>query len=656
MGILSYHSAWEPGPQASSEMLSGNPVQDFARHASPWVSKGIVQGNVNIRQMFDFGELMYKFDPTFRQGIRRVISYFMTEIEFYDPGHGGKLKEEDINSYREVLQNQLHVKTVLRAALDDLCFRGNCMMSMLPPILRRMQCPNCKIIHPVDVVASPDNPEFRFKYHTKNVRFEAHCLRCGYRGTWNIYNMKADYRRHVTVQFWNPKEFLLHHDPFTDRRLYTWQIPAYLKKRVQDGDPLLLSSMPLTLLQAIGEEKDYRFNDKTILHLREPVLTGIQTGGWGIPLAVYGYGLSRYVFSLRRMNEVLAEDYMLPVRVCSPSRGGDNGGISTIDTSWTMDMTDWNRQLRGIFAQHRKDPASIHTIGFPVEYQILGGEGKSLVPGDMLIQGEDMQLNAMGVPPQFQRGDLTVQAAPMAARLFESFWQPISETSDQILTWMVGNATPELGWKPCGARLERPNIADNMDQLLLLLQMVQTGAVAQSTVLRKLGLDKTEETRKQMDEVLMAAKLESEQQQEIDRMMMGSSALQQAVDQQRMAMDPNAVPGGLTNSTAPQVPGDIGQPGLPGPAADPTAAIMAKIEQFGNPATPTTAQDMIAIAQEAAATFIALPEIEKRQKLREIEAKNKTMKELITSMMTEQRGQIRQQAYSQAMTQQQGNP
>ena len=647
MGILSYHSAWAAGPQAKPDQLSGDPVRDFARFSSPWMSKGVVSGNVNIRQMFDFGEMLWTFDPTFRQAMKRLIGYFLTEIEFYDPKHSGDLKEEDINSYREVLLDQLKAKTVLYTALCNLFTSGNILMSMLPPILRRMQCPKCKIIHPVDVAASPDNPEFRFKYYAKGTRFEATCLQCGFRGAWVVYNMKADYRRNVIVQFWNPKEFILHHDPFTDRRLFTWRIPSFIRKRVQDGDPLLLSSMPMTLLQAIGEEKDYRFNDKTILHLREPALVTQNTGGWGIPESVYSYGMSRYVFGLRKMNEILAEDYMIPVRVCSPSKASDNGGYATTDTGWTTDMVDWNRQIRNIFTQHRLDPASVHTIGFPIEYQILGGEGKSLVPGELLIQGEDMQLNASGLPSQLYRGDLTVQTASMAARLLESHWQFIPDVMNTILAWKVLQITPELGWKPCGVRIQPSKFADNMEQLMLLLQMVESGAVAQSTVLNKLGLDKSEEARKQVDEAMFEAELEAKQQQEIDKLMAGSSALQQAVDAQRMAMDPAAQQG-----AAPPAGGTSAVP----PAADPVAEIMARIEQFGSPDTPTTSQEMIAVAQEAAAIFINLPEIEKRQKLREIESKNKTMKELITSMMTETREAQNKQfiAQGQQMMQQGG--
>jgi hypothetical protein len=292
-------------------------------------------------------------------------------------------------------------------------------------------------------------------------------------------------------------------------------------------------------------------------------------------------------------------------------------------------MADWTQQIRSIFAAHRRDPAAVHTVGCPIEYQILGGEGKSLLPGDILLQGEDMQLNAMGVPPEFYRGNLNLQVAPMAARLFEQHWQSIVESANLILSWIVARITPELGWKACGVRLEPSKIADNMDQLMLMLQMMQVGKVSDSTVLRKLGLDKTEEARKQMDEAMTTAKLEAEQQQELDTMMAGNTALQQVVDQQRMVMDPMT----QQQTGAAPVAGTPG--GTVPPAADPVAAIMAKIEQFASPETPVTINDMNAVAEEAAAIFVTLPEIDKRQKLRDVESKNPPMKDLITKKMSE---------------------
>ena len=653
MAIPSYHSnAWDSGPQQGSDQLSGNPVQDYARFNNPWMSKSIVSENVNMRQLMDFGEFLWKFDPTYQQATRRVVSYFLTKLDFFDPSSGGKIKDEDINSYKEFFETRLKIKEFLMDCCLNFCVYGNLMLSMFPPIERWCQCPKCKIIHPASVILSPENPEFKFKYHPKGVRFEATCQQCNTRGDWHVFSKKADFRENVKIQIWNPKEFLLHYDPFTNQSTYTWIISSWIKARVQDGDIKLLQSMPMTLLQAIGEDKPYRFNEGTILHLREPSPVGIRTGGWGVPPSVYSYGLSRQSFALRKMNETLASDYMIPVRVISPAQGPKPQDHEIMDIGSTVDMFDWNTHVRNMWARQRRDPASIHTMPFPVEYQVLGGEGKDLVPGEILIQAEDMQLNAMGYPVQMYRGDLTIQAAPMAARLFEAHWQHIPNTCNAILEWITSKATPELGWKACGVRLEPPKIVDNMDQLMLLMQLYQGGDVAKSTLLRKLELDKTEETRKQMDEAAMEAKLEAEYQQDIDKYVSGSTALQQAVEQMRMAMNPaaqQAAAGGMPPGGGGMAGG--APAGMPGASGDPVAEILAKIEQYGSPNTPIKPTDMTALAQEAAAIFIGLPEMQKRQKLREVEAINPTMKDLITAEMGKARKSQQVDIISQAQQQ-----
>jgi hypothetical protein len=652
-GILSYPNSWSVGPQPLADAFTGEPNRDYARFSSPWASQNKVAGQLNMQQMFDFGEMLWKYDPTYQQAVKRVIGYFITDIEFYDPTGEAKLKTEDINSYQEILRTQFRIKMVLRAALEEICVYGNALLSILPPIRRYLACPYCGQIHPASLLLSPENKKiFALRYHAKGVKFEATCAQCGRRGVWIIRDIKADYRRQATIQLWHPREFLLHYDSFTNHRIYTWRIPARIKKRVQDGDMLLLASMPRSMLEAIGEEKDYQFRDGMIFHVQEPTLSGFQTGGWGLPPSIFSYGPSRYVFGLRKMNETLAADYMIPIRIFSPARQGYSAGDGkTFDTAWSQDMQSWNAQVKRIIAEHRRDPASIHTIAQPIEYQILGGEGKSLVPGELLIQGEDMQLNANGIPPEFYRGNLTVQAAPMSARLFEAHWQQIPESCNRILEWTVSAVTPELGWKVCGVRLQPPKIADNMEHLMLLMQLLDRGRVADGTILRKVGLEGSEEKRRQLDEAMEYAELEAKQQKELDKLMAGNTQLQQMVDQQRMAADP-----AMQQQAGGAAPAGGAAGGAVPPPADPLAQIMAKIEQFGSPATPITPQDQLAIAQEAAAILANMPEITKRQKLREIEQINPNMKKLITSEMTEFHKSQNQQfiAQGQQMMQQGG--
>jgi hypothetical protein len=634
MPVFANHSAWTSGPQHSAVMPAGfsdNPTKDYASFSSPWEVRTLTDNVVDIRQMFKFGEFLWKHDPTFQRALARVIGYFMTNIEFYDPSHTANIRDEDINNYREVLNDQLNIRSVLQAVLTDLCVLGNALVTMIPPIQRRLECPDCHLILPANIVMSPDNPKFQFKYKAKGVQFEATCPNCSYKGAWNMYTDAADFRRYACIQRFNPHEFILHHDPFTGQGIYVWQIPAWLKRRIENGDPVLLASTPTSVLEAIGENKDYRFDSDMILHLREETISSINTGGWGLPRAIDSYRLSRYVFSLRHMNEVLAADYMVPVRLLSPSKVPDNGGYSTSDTGWTVDMNDWNSQVKQFWAAHRKDPTTVHTIGLPVTYQILGGEAKSLVPGEMLAQAEADQLNAMGFPAQMYKGDLSVQAAPMAARLFEQHWWVIPENANKLLTWLVGKITPQLGWKAVGARLEPPKIADNMDHLMLLMQMVDKGKVADSTVLQRMGLDQTEELRKQQDAAMLQAEMEAEQQKEMDKLMAGSTGLQAAVEEERAMMAPPPPQGG---APAPAPAGAPAQGGGMMPSADPIASIMLKVEQLGNPAVPTKPQDLAALAQEAAAVLANMPEIQKRQILRDIEGKSPIIKSLITDEMT----------------------
>ena len=641
-GILAYHSdAWAVGPQTLQAGLDGPPEHVYKATSSPWYTKGSQTGLLTIQRMFDFARFLWQHDPTFQQGVKRVIGYFLTDLEFYDPTHKAELKEEDINSYRQVLEGKLNIKYALNQILQNFCIYGNAIVSMLPPIERRLECPNCKIIHPLSVVTSEENSEFRFKYHANKVRFEATCQRCNTRSDWNVFDVPADYRQNICLNIYNPYHFKIECDQFSDRRIYVWNIPSDLKTAVQEGNPLRLLHTPLSVLRAIGEDKPFRFNDNVLLHLREPEIVGFDLGGWGVPQAMFCYGTSRYVFGLRKMNEILAADYLIPMRVLSPSK--PQQGEPAFMEGGVTDMANWNLQMKSIVVRHRKDPASIHTVGFPVEYQVLGGEGKSLVPGELLLQGEDMQLNSMGIPPQFYRGDLSLQTAPMAARLFEAHWQQIPSAANTLLKWMVKKITPHLGWREFGVRLTPPKIADNMEHLMLLLQMMSAGEVSAGAILTKLGLERAEEQRRKSDEAIQSAKMEIRTNAELDQTMAGNTALQQSVEETRAMMAGGMPFGGQGMSAGP-------------PPADPVAQVMAKIESFGNPATPRPIDEQFQVAQEAAAIFAFLPETQKRQKLREVDMVNKPLADLIRKQMDEVHKQYKQDmmAQGEAMVQQGG--
>jgi hypothetical protein len=318
--VVAYHSAWTQGHKESPEDLN-SPGTFFSKFASPWKSYGTTSSTTQIQEAIKFAHFLWKYDPTYQQAIHRVVGYFLTDLEFYDPTYEGNLKDEDIRNYRELLEDQLNLKETLKQVLLNYCVYGNVVVAMLPPLRRVLLCRSCRQTHPIDVVTSPLNrKQFNFKYHTAKVQFEATCASCGNRGFWSVQDYKGDFRRNARISIYDLRHFTIQCDPFTDRRMYTWQIPQWIKQNLERNDGLTLSSTPMSVLEAIGENKLYTFNSEVILHLREPDLVGLQTGGWGIPQALYCYGASRYTFGLRKMNEVLAADYMIPIRLMSPAK------------------------------------------------------------------------------------------------------------------------------------------------------------------------------------------------------------------------------------------------------------------------------------------------------------------------------------------------
>jgi hypothetical protein len=149
----------------------------------------------------------------------------------------------------------------------------------------------------------------------------------------------------------------------------------------------------------------------------------------------------------------------------------------------------------------------------------------------------------------------------MMARLFEAHWQHIPSAANTILKWIVEKITPNLDWKEFGVRLTPPKIADNMDHLMMLMQLFQSGEVSPGTMLGKIGLDRAEEQRRKGDDTIQSAKTDVKTQSELDKVVACcNSALQQAVESYMASQQGGAPPAGAP-------------PGMAPPPADPVAQV-----------------------------------------------------------------------------------
>jgi hypothetical protein len=311
-------------------------------------------------------------------------------------------------------------------------------------------------------------------------------------------------------------------------------------------------------------------------------------------------------------------------------------------------------------------------LPFPIQYQALGGDANQFAPYQLMELGRDDLLNGIGIPIEFYKGTLTIQAGPTALRLMESLWSPLAYMMNRFLQWITNKLRVALSWEEFKITLKKPSHADDLNRQLAKLQLTTAGLISKTTGLDSVGISFTEEEKKKLEEQKFVAEHTQEAEEEIQAMGLGDQ-MAQAV-QQAGAMPPGgapmAGPGGAAPGTAPAPAGPPAAgapiappaaggapaaPGVPGMMPDPVQAILAQLPQTG--LESISPEELHMIADTIATQIFAMPSSQRISALRKLKEKNDVVHSLVKSKLdamtqqAQQQGQMMAQQSAQAAAQ-----
>lgn len=631
-----------------SEMFA-NPFLDMAAAHSP----------NSFRNVLYWAEFIYSRFGTYAMAMERIISYFITDVEL------DNASEDEGGKWKDFLLKPLDIKTTIQSLLRDRMTYGNAFASLIVPFKRFLGCPRCGNFWTLKEVYN--NPVFKFNF-SASCEFVATCPGCrhGYRGKMNVLDEEDDNETRIKIKRWSPHQIEIVHNAYTDDCQYIWRIPEEDKRRVRDGKLFDLERTPKGVLEAIRDNKVYKFHDGSLFHMKEPYLAGHLNRGWGMPRILLNFGQIYYVQVLRRANEAIAQDYVIPFRILTPaarSGSGKEGGALT-DPLHMFDGLDFRSQVVSMVRRRRRDPAGFNVLPFPVQYQMLGAEANQLAPRDLLDQGMETLLNDVGTPVELYKGSLQLQTAPVALRLFESTWHHLVHDANAFLSWVVEQVSQVLSWEKVQASLKRVTLADDVQEQINALQLYMSQQLSGTTALKYLGHDWKSEQKRIAEEARMQAEIQARVQEEME---------QAGFAQQIAKGMPPGGPGGAPPGGPGAMPmgGPGGAPAAagmsggapPGTAQQSTAgAMQAGVPMAGpvsnylqslGPQVPQTPQDMQAAAQQMAQELLGLPESQKDSELRKLSQANPVLHSLVRGEMDRIRRQTRSQAGNAAMAQMQ---
>jgi len=478
----------------------GGGSRQYMAHASPYFTLSQLYTPKNLQDLFRWCEFLFYKSPHILATLRKFGEYPITTLT-YDTENTA-LKEK----YRHLHDDIIHTREVLLKATLDKYLYGNVFVSMYQPFLRFLQCPNCKSLHNIKHTT--------YKYHPKKVLFTFTCQSCGVKGTVDekgVKDRKLMLPRKINFVTWDPKQMSISHNRVSGESVYYYKIHPEDIKRINAGDRTFIDAMPIGFLKAASEKKSFRFAPGMVFHMKIPGPSGIPAS-WGYPPILSVLDLFHYTQILRKANEAIASDHLIPGRVIYPAQNSGNG-----DPLQMINLNKWRQEMNEFLTRKRIDPLQVHFSPVPVGVTQLGGQGRALLTLGEIQEADKSIVTALGIPLEFLYGGLTQSGMEATLRLIENQLETHINDLRDMLQWMTGMCARFLGWEKIKVDMVKFKLVDDRTRQQALIQLWLQGAsgqgprmVSNTTVAELLEVDEQKEQGRIKQETLSSMRMQKE--------------------------------------------------------------------------------------------------------------------------------------------------
>jgi hypothetical protein len=496
----------------------GSPLFDFLTAFAPR----------KLKDLFRLCEYLYFNCSQIYAALQKFCTYPITEIVYKSTNEA--LKEKWKKLHDKTLKTK---RRLYQAAIDKFVY-GNFFASLYTPFVRFLKCPRCSNV--VNITA------IDYKYKPKKLVFSYACPSCKADVDGEIIDRRITRADKVAIIRWDPKLIDIDYNPITEHSEYYWTIPKEIKERVIKGNTHLLNTLPVEFLKAIRDDKIFKFAEGQIFHMKMDAPAGIEAQ-WGFPPLASTIKLFFYAAVLRKANEAIALDYVVPFRIISPKQSSSNG-----DPVQAISLNRWAGEMKTNIKRWRRDPLHIMWSPIPAEITHLGGQARALMTLGEVQAAEDNIIAALGLPKEFIYGGFSAMGSGIQLRVLEN--QLLHQTSDldDFLQWMTDKMAKMLGWPSIETELAPFKFIDDVQQKTLLLGINSSDPegpwISRTTLGEAFDIDPAEERKKreqeQLDEVRSQQKLQVEI-QKLQNNLASQVQAQSAMGQQGLQYDQQAV-------------------------------------------------------------------------------------------------------------------
>jgi hypothetical protein len=494
--------AYQPSTDVSVVDAISSPFDRTASHPNP--AFDFLTGFVprKLKDLFKWCEYLVFNSAHIYAAQKKFGELVVTEIEYKTPNDALR------KNWKALFEKTLKIKGALMMALFDKGVYGNHFTSMYQPFVRYLKCPSCEYLINIEHVD--------YKFTLKKLGFRYNCPRCKRSVDGKVVDRKIIAPARIHIIRWDPKRIDIEYSPVTGQSRYFYNIPQDVKDKVKLGSKHLINSMPREFLEAIRDDHVFEFERDALFHMKVGAPSGLDQQ-WGFPSLATTIKLHLYTLILRKANEAIALEHIVPFRIISPAQSG------TLNPMESLNMSNWTEEFKTNYRRFRRDPLHMMFAPTPVQATNVGGDGRALLTLGEVQEADKSIMAALGIPQEFLYGGLTKAGMEGTLRLIENQLQNDADQANQLLQWYTDKLAKYLGWERIDTELAPLKMVDDTEIKNLLLNLA-TGAnggaspVSLTTAMERLGINLDDEREKRLQEQLDELRFNQKVQTEVQKL------------------------------------------------------------------------------------------------------------------------------------------
>lgn len=459
--------------------------------ADPFLLPSSTAIPTELQSALDFCLFLYYLNPMYRRASIRVISHFVTDIDFV--GKDGDQDERD--EFKNFLINDLDIFGALLEIGQEWSCYGNGFLRLHLPFDRVL------VDHRNGKYKEYALPMFGadVKYDYKAMKYDVPDPTTFDRPKDKRSRVKLDFidrpsrdKSRIKLRKIDPRQIVLQHSFMSGKQQMIYRFEPEWVTMIKNSIMYQVNETPMSMLKAIALEQDFLFNEGQVFHFKAPTISGVSNYGWGLPETIANFRHIHQLQVLRKIDEAVGLDYMLPFRMFHPVPSAQAS-----DPMNYMLLNRWGSEIKNVINKRRTDPFAMHALPFPVSYQEFGAQGKNLAPKELVEYHNGVLLDAMGYPAELFKGSLQIQQVPTAVRLFENSFHFIHQGFDRIVKWVSGRICDYIGQQRLETSLQLPRLADDLERQRVYMQLAAGAEIPRSIAYGPFGIKDPVEAAKQ---------------------------------------------------------------------------------------------------------------------------------------------------------------